>query len=347
MENSRTSNSKRVVKKPIKKVSASPSSSNKKVVKKNIPNSKKVQAQRAPSRVNNRNPNNNIRLKDKDAELEYVPFFDGDNNQEIITPNVIGKIEPKRIVKNDIKDSSGRKNISKAILKFTLFIALISVAIYLAFSLEVFNIDDITISGNEKYSSDEILRNIKLKKGENIFKEMLFSSKDIELPYVSKADFNIVLPNKIVVNVKERYPAYIALDRNTSKYYKIDNDGFLLEECKIESKKDELVIEGFVFEENIKLGDKISEVYLNKLEIYNNIKEMIQKYEIQGNITKVNFSTSLTTISLDDKLNITFSNDSNLEYKVSFLKGIINKNGNNLEGYIDMSIENPVYSKYD
>lgn len=176
---------------------------------------------------------------------------------------------------------------------------------------------------------------------------MLFSSKDIELPYVSKADFNIVLPNKIVVNVKERYPAYIALDRNTSKYYKIDNDGFLLEECKIESKKDELVIEGFVFEENIKLGDKISEVYLNKLEIYNNIKEMIQKYEIQGNITKVNFSTSLTTISLDDKLNITFSNDSNLEYKVSFLKGIINKNGNNLEGYIDMSIENPVYSKYD
>lgn len=347
MENSRTSNSKRVVKKPIKKVSASPSSSNKKVVKKNIPNSKKVQAQRAPSRVNNRNPNNNIRLKDKDAELEYVPFLDGDNNQEIITPNVIGKIEPKRIVKNDIKDSSGRKNISKAILKFTLFIALISVAIYLAFSLEVFNIDDITISGNEKYSSDEILRNIKLKKGENIFKEMLFSSKDIELPYVSKADFNIVLPNKIVVNVKERYPAYIALDRNTSKYYKIDNDGFLLEECKIESKKDELVIEGFVFEENIKLGDKISEVYLNKLEIYNNIKEMIQKYEIQGNITKVNFSTSLTTISLDDKLNITFSNDSNLEYKVSFLKGIINKNGNNLEGYIDMSIENPVYSKYD
>jgi len=347
VENSRTSNSKRVVKKPIKKVSASPSSSNKKVVKKNIPNSKKVQAQRAPSRVNNRNPNNNIRLKDKDAELEYVPFLDGDNNQEIITPNVIGKIEPKRIVKNDIKDSSGRKNISKAILKFTLFIALISVAIYLAFSLEVFNIDDITISGNEKYSSDEILRNIKLKKGENIFKEMLFSSKDIELPYVSKADFNIVLPNKIVVNVKERYPAYIALDRNTSKYYKIDNDGFLLEECKIESKKDELVIEGFVFEENIKLGDKISEVYLNKLEIYNNIKEMIQKYEIQGNITKVNFSTSLTTISLDDKLNITFSNDSNLEYKVSFLKGIINKNGNNLEGYIDMSIENPVYSKYD
>lgn len=348
MEKSRTSNSKKIVKKPMKKVSTSPSSSNKKVVKKNIQSSKNVQAQRATSRVNNRNPNNNIRLKDKDAELEYVPFFDKYEDEERITPNIIGKIEPKKKISQvDVKKNNNRKNISRFILKFTIFIAIIAVIIYLAFSLEIFNIENITISGNEKYSSEEILKNIKLKKGENIFKEILFGSKDIELPYISKADYNITLPNTIIVNVKERYPVYIALDRNTGKYYKIDNDGFLLEECKVESKKDELIIEGFIFEEDIKLGDKINEVYLNKLDIYNKIKEMIERYQIQGNITKVNFSTSLTTISLDDKLNITFSNDSNLEYKVSFLKGIINKNGNNLEGYIDMSIENPVYSKYD
>lgn len=346
MENSRTSNSKKVVKKPIKKVSASPSSSNKKVVKRKVP-SKNVQAKIPSVRANNRNPNNNIRLKDKDAELEYVPFFDDQDLDNRIRPNIIGKIEPKRVQKNDVKNNNNRKNVSKIILKCTIFLALVFAIVYLAFSLEVFNIENITISGNEKYSSEEILENIKLKKGENIFKELLFGSKDINLPYISEANYKIYLPNKLVVNVKERYPAYIALDRNTGKYYKIDNDGFLLEECSVESKKDELIIEGFIFEEDIKLGDKINEVYLNKLKIYNNIKEMIEKYQIQGNITKVNFSTSLTTISLDDKLNITFSNDSNLEYKVSFLKGIITKNGNNLEGYIDMSIENPVYSKYD
>ena len=102
-----------------------------------------------------------------------------------------------------------------------------------------------------------------------------------------------------------------------------------------------------MFEENVELGKKINEVYIKKLEIYNNIKTLLEKYEIEANITKVNFSNSLTTISLDDKLKIVFSNDSNLEYKVSFLKGIIQKNGGVVEGTIDMSIENPVYSKYN
>lgn len=346
MQNSRTSNSKKVVKKPIKKVSTSPSSPNKKVVKRNVSGSKNVQAKKPPVRTNNRNPNNNIRLKNNNADLEYIPFFDEHDEENNIKPNVIGKIEPKKIQRDDVKKNN-RKIISKIILKTTIFIALFLTIVYLAFSLEIFKIEDITVSGNEKYSSEEILKNVKIKKGENIFKELLFGSKDIELSYISKADYNISLPNIVNVTVKERYPAYIALDRNTGKYYKIDNDGYLLEECNIESKNDGLVVEGFVFEEDIKLGDKINEVYLDKLEIFNNIKEMLEKYQIQGNITKVNFSASLTTISLDDKLNITFSNDSNLEYKVSFLKGIISKNGNNLEGYIDMSIENPVYSKYD
>ena len=86
---------------------------------------------------------------------------------------------------------------------------------------------------------------------------------------------------------------------------------------------------------------------LKKIEIYNQIKKLIEKYELKGNITKVNFSNSLTIIYLDDKLKIIFANDSNLEYKVSFLKGIIQKNGGIIDGTIDMSIENPVYSKYD
>ncbi len=223
MENSRTSNSKKVVKKPIKKVSASPSSSNKKVVKRKVP-SKNVQAKIPSVRANNRNPNNNIRLKDKDAELEYVPFFDDQDLDNRIRPNVIGKIEPKRVQKNDVKNNNNRKNVSKIILKCTIFLALVFAIVYLAFSLEVFNIENITISGNEKYSSEEILENIKLKKGENIFKELLFGSKDINLPYISEANYKIYLPNKLVVNVKERYPAYIALDRNTGKYYKIDTN---------------------------------------------------------------------------------------------------------------------------
>ena len=55
----------------------------------------------------------------------------------------------------------------------------------------------------------------------------------------------------------------------------------------------------------------------------------------------------MTIVTLDDKLNIVFANNSNLNYKVSFLKGIMQKNGNNMEGTIDMSVEDPVYSEYN
>ena len=187
-----------------------------------------------------------------------------------------------------------------------------------------------------------------MKLGENIFRQLFLDGKnEIKLSYVAKSSFGYEFPNTIVITVKERYPAYIAQDKNTKKYYMIDNEGYLLEECELTKRKDELLIDGLVFEENVEFGKKINEVYIKKIEIYNQIKKLIEKYELKGNITKVNFSNSLTIIYLDDKLKIIFANDSNLEYKVSFLKGIIQKNGGIIDGTIDMSIENPVYSKYD
>ena len=99
--------------------------------------------------------------------------------------------------------------------------------------------------------------------------------------------------------------------------------------------------------EKVEYGKQLDEVYIRKLQKYKEIKELLKEAEISTNITKVNFNASLTTITIDDKLNVVFSNDSNLRYRVSFLKSIINQNGTFEEGTIDMSLENPVYSKYD
>ena len=169
----------------------------------------------------------------------------------------------------------------------------------------------------------------------------------MNLPYIANTHLNFLIPDTIVINVEERYPMYIALDSSTGKYYKIDNEGYLLEECELSSKGDELLVEGFTFGENVKFGEKINEIYIEKLEIYNSIKNEFENIQIEGSITKVNFSNSLTIVTLDDKLNIVFANNSNLNYKVSFLKGIMQKNGNNMEGTIDMSVEDPVYSEYN
>lgn len=353
MKNSRTSTNKKVVKKPIqtkKRVSTSPSSANTKKAlnnKNKIKKSNDTRQSNKPAQStkrNIRNPQNNIRLNNsRDEDTEYVPFLD--NTQEII-PNRIRKVEPISNTTNDKKSSKKIK--STTIIKITFFIAIIIGMVYLLFTLETFNLTGIKVNGNEKYTSDDVISKCNLKIGQNVFKQLIFNdNKKIDLSYISESSFSYVFPSTIVISINERYPAYIALDKNTNKYYKIDNEGYILEQCGLDQKKDEVLVEGLVFEENVKLGEKINEVYIKKIDIYNSIKELLEKHEIQGNITKVNFSNSLTIISLDDKLKIVFANDSNLEYKVLFLKGIIQKNGGIVEGSIDMSIENPVYSKYN
>ena len=233
-------------------------------------------------------------------------------------------------------------------MKIVFFLAIIFAFIYLLFNLETFNLENIQVEGNTKYSDEQIVQNSNLKLGENVFKQLLDSdNKKVNLPYIANTHLNFLIPDTIVINVEERYPMYIALDSSTGKYYKIDNEGYLLEECELSSKGDELLVEGFTFGENVKFGEKINEIYIEKLEVYNSIKNEFENIQIEGSITKVNFSNSLTIVTLDDKLNIVFANNSNLNYKVSFLKGIMQKNGNNMEGTIDMSVEDPVYSEYN
>lgn len=347
MKNSRTSTNKNVKKtnnKSSHKVSTSPSRTNAKP-KKNIKRNSTTKSNVHTNNVkkNNHSAKNNLRLNKVVQDVEYVPFFD---NEDII-PNNIRKVQPQE--KKDEENLKKKTKIkASTVIKFTLFIAIVVVILYLMFNYETFNLTEIKVSGNEKYTAEEIVSNSNLNIGENVFKQLFYNlNTKIDLSYISKSNFIYSFPSTIVINVEERYPAYIALDKNSGKYYKIDNDGYLLEQCELTSKEDELLIEGFVFGDNPQMGEKINEVYINKLDIYNNIKILLDKYQIIGNTTKVNFSNSLTTITIDDKLNVVFANDSNLEYKVSFLKGILQENDQIVDGTIDMSIENPVYSKYD
>lgn len=360
MKNSRTSTNKKVINKNNdnrKNIRTNPSkNSTKRPIKKATSNVKKVnktsvrkepQRQNVNLKKNTHSAKNNVRLNNMDYDAEYVPFFDDSLNTQEIIPNRVRRVEPDRDVQ--VEDNKKERRIRPiVILKIFIFAAILIGIGYLMFTLETFNLGNIKVRGNEKYTEDNIISKSNLKLGENIFRQLFLDGKnEIKLSYVAKSSFGYEFPNTIVITVKERYPAYIAQDKNTKKYYMIDNEGYLLEECELTKRKDELLIDGLVFEENVEFGKKINEVYIKKIEIYNQIKKLIEKYELKGNITKVNFSNSLTIIYLDDKLKIIFANDSNLEYKVSFLKGIIQKNGGIIDGTIDMSIENPVYSKYD
>lgn len=249
-------------------------------------------------------------------------------------------------VKTKKNHKEKKTNKIKIALAFVI-IGIVIVGIYLFCTLTYFNIESFEINGTEKYSVEEVAEKGNLKKGRNIFIQLLKGvSKNInELPYVKKASVKIVLPNKLKINVVERKPYFIAFDKDHNIFYKIDEEGYILEEGNItEKKEDELLTYGFIFDDETVLGTRLKEVDISKIEIYNNVKKEFESSKINGKITKVNFENSLTTITLNDKLNVIFPNDTDIKYKMSFFKNILEKIGEDSVGVIDMTKTDPVYS---
>lgn len=94
------------------------------------------------------------------------------------------------------------------------------------------------------------------------------------------------------------------------------------------------------------LGKKINDIDLTKIQIYKKIEKEFNENKINGNITKVSFENSLTTITINDKLNIIFPNDTDLEYKMVFLKTILQSIPEDSVGVIDMTKTRPTYSSF-
>lgn len=265
------------------------------------------------------------------------------NKNVAIVPKKKNEIKLKNIPKEKKSKKTKKKN--KVLLVILIF-AFLCIGIYLLCTLPYFNINEIVIEGTSKYSVEEITEKGDLKKGRNIFIQLLKGvSKNVtELPYVKNAQVKIKLPDKIEISVKERTPYFIAFDKDTNKFFKIDEEGYILEKADITEKENELLTYGFIFDEEVILGSRLKEVDISKIDIYMNIQEEFDNVNINGKITKVNFENSLTTITLNDKLNVIFPNDTDIKYKMSFFKSILEKIGEDSVGVIDMTKTDPVYS---
>lgn len=257
------------------------------------------------------------------------------------------KIEEKveSVKKNKVKKSSKSKRIVVIVIIFVLVIA----AAILLCTLPYFNTTIVNVEGTSKYTKEEILQKSGISVNRNIFIQAFsgVSSNINELSYIESANVSLKLPNEIKITVKDRKSKYFVFNEEKNKYYKIDEYGVILEEGNIQEKQDtELLVHGFIFDDEVIFGSKIKEIDISKIKIYENIKKEFEKNQINGSITKVNFANSLTTITLNDKLNVIFPNDTDIKYKMSFLKSILAKIGEDSSGVIDMTKTNPVFSNY-
>lgn len=252
--------------------------------------------------------------------------------------------ENKRKIK---KKKKGKK--AFIIILIFLIIGVLASGCYLLFTSSTFDVSEVELNGTERYTKEEIMSSLDISLGKNIFIEFFSYNKENinKFPYLSDINLNIKLPNKIQLNVSERTSKYLAYDKEKNKFFKIDGEGYILEEGKIEEKtEDEMLVYGITFADEIIFGEKINEIDYSKILTYLNVKKEYENSGIGMTITKVSFENSLTTLTLDDKLIVKFPNEIELEYKMNFLKGIIEKLPAESVGVIDMTKDKPIFSSF-
>lgn len=198
-----------------------------------------------------------------------------------------------------------------------------------------FKINNIEIVGTEKYKDEQIKKVINLNIGESIFRYKSYTIKNAlkdNLVYVDDAVVQKVLPNKVFIKIIEAKPVY---------FFNSNNSLFLVSSyMKILEKKERKPINSNLIEikgiivNNKNIGDYIDDndrlvilKRLNKVFKVNKFKEI-----------KVIDLTNKRNIKLNyqDRIFILLGNSSNLDYKIKFVKSIIDNNiDNNEQGTID------------
>ncbi len=205
-----------------------------------------------------------------------------------------------------------------------IFLLLFILALFLFVSLktDLFNITQIQVSGNKKTPEDKIVKASGTIKNENIFKLNIKSiKKNIKsLPYIKEVKIKRELPNKILINVKEREER-IMMSYVGSLIY-LDEEGYIL---SIEDEKKEEVCPELI-------GPKI-----RKLELGDNLFDSHDEFKsIKGFINlsnDINILETFNKIDVSDENNIVvqlkngtkvvFGDFNNIKYKLSFLDSIL------------------------
>ena len=247
-----------------------------------------------------------------------------------------------------INERKKKKRTSKIIFIFFFIGVLIAVG-YLLCTLEAFNLKNINLNETEKYSKEEIVSKAGIEIGKNTFLEFFTSDKKnvSTMPYVESIKLSVKFPNEINIEVIERTGKYYAYDKDKDMFYMLSEDGYILEDANINNKKeDEILLVGITFDNEVMLGKKINDIDLTKLKIFKKIEKEFIDDKINGKITKISFENSLTTITINDKLSVIFPNDTDLEYKMVFLKTILESIPEDSVGIIDMTKTKPTYSSF-
>lgn len=234
-----------------------------------------------------------------------------------------------------------RKRINQNKVTVTLsFLFMLTVGSCILLSSSIFKVKQIDVKGNKECTKQEIINDLGFCLDKNIFRNKTGDIKDklMENSYIDKVEITRKLPDKLIVNIKERKP--IALLRNNGKNCLIDDKGnFLKKVVDLDENKDKVVVDvDYYINKEKKIGFK-NEHHGKRL-FY--LLECLKKSNVYKQIDKVDLMEKEDILIVSrNKVKILLPDNDRLDYNVSRLNSILvdlqNKNISN--GTINLSYD--------
>ncbi len=225
-----------------------------------------------------------------------------------------------------------------------LIIVILAIAIFLtSFFLPIFNIKHINVTGNAVLSTDNIVLISGIEMGANIFSVNLKNCREriSSNPYVQSVKIERSLPNSLKVEMVERKPVGYILFMGS--YILVDKEGYVLEVASSIEKVKVPLLSGMRFNK-FKIGEKIEVDDKEKLSIVFDCVKEILRNDLVPNISEIDIDDSYNIrFIVNRNITVNIGEKSELNYKISFLKEILNEIDNEESGYIDLSSGKPVF----
>lgn len=239
------------------------------------------QAKRVAPKQNNKKKNNsNVKRSALDSTgIANRPKKKSSNSNSYLTT------QQQRIEQN--KKRRQKQKIRKAVYAIVIAVSVITVTAILSLTV-FFKIDTINISGNSRYTEQQVLSVLTVKLDDNLFASDLSKAEENlkqGLPYIYDVEIKREFPSTINVDIKEANIIY-SVKNNDKTYTILDTDlkvlqsalgekpknaiaikklgitgaleGTIAEISSEQQKKDILAITGVIG--NLDLGDKITEI---------------------------------------------------------------------------------------
>ncbi len=237
--------------------------------------------------------------------------------------------------KRRLRQKKARKR--RLIAWFIFFIAaMLVVGVILSLTV-LFPIKKLNIEGSKIYSATQIEDASGIDLGDNLFnisKTDTLNKLKKKLPFIEEVELERQFPDALTIKVKDakRYASFKIDD----KFYTVSRDGWVLEQTAQKAENVFLVISDDVV---CKVGKSIE---FKTEKIKNQIDQIVEQLNNQNiTIDYIDVTSSLNlSVGIEGRFDVNFGNINSLEYKVKYLKTMIEGFEDSKSGSIDLSMLN-------